>query len=284
MKRAAVAEDEKAISELERQLDKEIKLREDGYASDIEGVRALLAEKVAAREKDIQAQEEAQKQIEEIQKRQAIAQAVLQAANLITAATNIYLKATELGGPVGVVVGGAAIAAMIAAFAAQKSELFSSTQSFGEGGEVDGKSHTEGGVKYFSTSPNSGVVELEGGEYVVNKKATQRYMPLIEVINNSKGGDISESVIKQLLEGTGAHIQVDEAKSNSLVEARQNQSYHIANTTIVSNVDNEALQSINAGVQVIAKNSEQPKEQVYQEGEFTVIQKGNKKIKIRNKK
>jgi len=44
---------------------------------------------------------------------------------------------------------------------------------FEKGGEVKGKSHKQGGV----------VAELEGGEYVVRKLATQRYKDEIEAIN-----------------------------------------------------------------------------------------------------
>ena len=53
---------------------------------------------------------------------------------------------------------------------------------FAEGGLVYGPSHDEGGVP-FTVRGQSGY-EMEGGEYIVNKKSTQRYKSLLDQINN----------------------------------------------------------------------------------------------------
>jgi hypothetical protein len=77
-------------------------------------------------------------------------------------------------------------AAINAAFGIAKSVLSSGIKSsFAHGGLIDGPSHTNGGVKYFSPG---GVVELEGGEAVINKKSTQQFMPLLSAINAAGGG------------------------------------------------------------------------------------------------
>lgn len=47
---------------------------------------------------------------------------------------------------------------------------------FGSGGVVKGKSHSQGGV----------LINAEGGEYIVNKEATSRYLPVLEDINNGQ--------------------------------------------------------------------------------------------------
>lgn len=49
--------------------------------------------------------------------------------------------------------------------------------TFAKGGLLVGPSHSEGGIK----SPFG---ELEGGEYVVNKRSTQSFMPLLSAINS----------------------------------------------------------------------------------------------------
>ena len=48
---------------------------------------------------------------------------------------------------------------------------------FAKGGVLNGPSHAQGGVK-------TSFGELEGGEYVVNKRSTQSFMPLLSAINS----------------------------------------------------------------------------------------------------
>lgn len=56
-------------------------------------------------------------------------------------------------------------------------------KKFAEGGMVNGPSHSEGGVP-FSVQGQSGY-EMEGGEYIVNKRATSMHRDLLERINKS---------------------------------------------------------------------------------------------------
>ena len=49
------------------------------------------------------------------------------------------------------------------------------------GGLLDGPSHAQGGIP-------TAFGELEGGEAVINKKSTQKFMPLLSSINESEGG------------------------------------------------------------------------------------------------
>ena len=56
-------------------------------------------------------------------------------------------------------------------------------KKFAEGGMVNGPSHYEGGVP-FSVQGKGGY-EMEGGEFIVNKKASHMHRDLLERINNS---------------------------------------------------------------------------------------------------
>ena len=56
-------------------------------------------------------------------------------------------------------------------------------KKFAEGGMVNGPSHDQGGVP-FSVQGQSGY-EMEGGEYIVNKRATSMHRDLLERINKS---------------------------------------------------------------------------------------------------
>ena len=55
---------------------------------------------------------------------------------------------------------------------------------FAKGGMVHGKAHSEGGEKF---SAGGKVVELEGGEAVINKRSTAMFKPMLSDINSHNG-------------------------------------------------------------------------------------------------
>ena len=55
---------------------------------------------------------------------------------------------------------------------------------FAEGGVVDGPSHSQGGVPF--TVRGQGGFEMEGGEYIINKKSTEKYRALLDQINGTQ--------------------------------------------------------------------------------------------------
>lgn len=77
--------------------------------------------------------------------------------------------------------GGAAIAyaGQVAAISQRKFV----PQKFEQGGMVSGPSHAEGGVPF--TVQGQGGYEMEGGEFIVNKRAASMHRDLLERINNS---------------------------------------------------------------------------------------------------
>lgn len=50
---------------------------------------------------------------------------------------------------------------------------------YANGGLLQGPSHNNGGIRVGNTG-----IEVEGGEYIVNKKATKKYLPVLEEIND----------------------------------------------------------------------------------------------------
>jgi len=60
-----------------------------------------------------------------------------------------------------------------------------SVKKHARGGMVQGKSHAQGGEKF---SVGGRVVELEGGEAVINKKSTAMFKPMLSQINQAGGG------------------------------------------------------------------------------------------------
>jgi hypothetical protein len=75
----------------------------------------------------------------------------------------------------------AILIALYAALGAAQVALISN-QKFAKGGLVDGPSHDNGGVTMAVPSQGR-MVELEGNEYVVNKRATERNADVLAKIN-----------------------------------------------------------------------------------------------------
>lgn len=282
VKKAAVDADDAALSTLQDQLKTEQDLRDKGYANNVDGINAELAAKTAQRAKDIQDQEDFQKRLAKSQKAQADAQTALQAANLITASTNIYLQATAVGGPIAVPIAIAAIAAMVAAFVLSKAEASKAVQAtqFADGGEITGKSHAQGGQKYYAPDGSGGVMELEDGEFVTNKKSTGKYKPLLEVINNNTFDKMSNEKLIELLDGLGVHIS-EEEHTEALKESRIFSNNQI-NNVFVSPATPKELVSMNEGIQRMVAQQES-KTEVYEDGDYLVKKKGNKTIRVRKK-
>lgn len=111
-----------------------------------------------------------EKQQAEIRKAQAIAEATI---NTAVSITKVLAQFPPPVGPNIAVAYGVLGAAQIALISAQK---------FAKGGRVDGPSHDGGGVTMAVPSQNR-YVNLEGGEYVTNKRATHRNADVLERIN-----------------------------------------------------------------------------------------------------
>lgn len=283
-KKAMVQADDDAIKSLQDQLATEQELRDKGYANNVQGILAQIAAKEEARQRDIESQEDAQKKLEKSQKLQAQAQTALQAANLITAATNIYLQATAVGGPFAVPVAIAAISAMVAAFALSKiaaaEAVNTPVQSFEHGGEITGRSHKQGGQRYIAPDSSGGVVELEAGEYVVKKKQYEKFKPLIEAINGDSIGGMTDAQLEDVLSGLGVHV-IEKEHKDALREARIHTT-NVINATMGAPAAPKELAEISAGVQQLVTQNNNT-ERVYEEGDYTVRVKGNKTTKIRKR-
>lgn len=84
------------------------------------------------------------------------------------------------------------VQALIIAFGAAQSAIVASQKfrpvKFAKGGKIEGASHAQGGVP-FSVNGRAGF-EAEGGEFIVNKKATEAFLPTLERINEFGQGSI----------------------------------------------------------------------------------------------
>ena len=183
---------QEAVSEAEEALEKEVELKESGFASDVD-----LREKELQKAKDDEARALAQKRA--AQRAQLALDSAMQLSSLVTSASNI-IKGFSTIPFVGTALGIAAVAAMFAAFATVKARAFSATKlKHGGQGKVDGNSiimgasHDGGGVG----------IEAEGGEFfgtdgkrfgVVNKRMTAKHFDLLDAINRDDRGAMAAAL------------------------------------------------------------------------------------------
>ena len=113
------------------------------------------------------------------------------AAAIAETTINTYMAAQKAysamsGIPVvGPALGAVAAAAAITSGLMNVAKITSTDVKYADGGLLRGKSHSEGGIPF--TVEGRGGFEAEGGEYIVNKRATAMYFPVLEAINRSAG-------------------------------------------------------------------------------------------------
>ena len=133
-------------------------------------IASLQEEQKIDKEKEANAkkQDALEKKRREQEKKNSIVQATI---NTFTAVTNALAVPPWF-------VGLALSAVALAMGMAQVSNI--KKQKYAKGGVLVGKSHNAGGIPVGMTG-----IEVEGGEYVINKRSTQKNMPLIDYINKS---------------------------------------------------------------------------------------------------
>lgn len=186
------------ISKKKEQVDKEKELNQKGVANNLSIRQKELQELQKQRERAIKDQQR-------LQKIQIASDSITQASSLITASTKIFSAFASI--PVaGVPLAIAAIGLMWGAFAAAKVKAFQlakeSVPQYGDGGEVGGRLHKDGGT----------LIEAEKGEYVTNRRSTEKYRELIEAINYDNEKGIMDYLLKDVLNGTGVGISEESRK------------------------------------------------------------------------
>jgi TP901 family phage tail tape measure protein len=129
-------------------------------------------------EKAFEQQKKAQKQEATINYTQKLAEMAIN-----------VLVANSKQGVLGIATAPAVIAAYTAIASAQYAVQMAAIgkqkfvpQKYEQGGYVDGASHAQGGIPI---SVNGDIREMEGGEFIVNKRATAKHLSLLNAINNS---------------------------------------------------------------------------------------------------
>lgn len=145
-------------------------------------VTALQDAELANAEGNEEEQAEIKKKYARMQFLSNIASIGINTAKGIVAA---WASAMELAFPYNLVVGGMLTAMLAATGAAQSAKAHSEMNNVlkaEQGGQIKGKSHKNGGERVGDSN-----LEVEGGEYIVNRRATSAFLPLLEAINSYSG-------------------------------------------------------------------------------------------------
>jgi len=135
-------------------------------------------------------EEEAAKQTDEINKKYfeknkgvQIGQAIIQTLQSSVSAFSSLAAIPVVGPALGAVAAAAALVSGYATVDKIRNTSYTSTiepeaagSKFADGGMLQGPSHSMGGIK-------TAMGELEGGEFVINKRSTANFLPLIQAIN-----------------------------------------------------------------------------------------------------
>ena len=145
---------------------------------------AYLAETATLKQQEIEKEKIAKKE-EQLKKKQDALEKKRkkqqQAASIVNAIINTALGVTQALAswppPASY-----ALAAAVGALGAVEISLIAS-QKYAKGGLIEGPDHAHGGVK---VQTKKGIAEVEGNEYIVNKKTTTENLSLIEFVNSKK--------------------------------------------------------------------------------------------------
>lgn len=193
----AVSTTEETITSLKEEFKEASTSDKNALAQKIAEEEALLAQEKAAQQEAYNEQvglDEKKQELENEQQKRNLTQQQFNAGislinSLISTAEGMAKEYSKgvLGIPTAALIGvlggiqSAAIGVQIAALQAQKSR-------YAEGGYVDsdgmlhGNSHAQGGIDI--KVGKSRIIEAEGGEFIINKKSSERYYNILAAINN----------------------------------------------------------------------------------------------------
>ena len=148
--------------------------QKEGYAAETEALKKqeLEKEKIAKKEQQLKdKQDKLEKKRKQLQQKASIVNATINTALGVTQALASWPPPASY-----------ALAAAVGALGAVEIALIAS-QKYAKGGLIEGPDHAHGGVK---VQTKKGIAEVEGNEYIVNKKTTTENLSLIEFVNSKK--------------------------------------------------------------------------------------------------
>ena len=200
------------IGETESALDRELALKEAGFANDFALEKQNLEELQAQRDEAETKRQEAQAKANKLQLAQ---ESISQTSSLITAAANLTKGFTAFNPIIGIALAAAAIGAMFQIFARAKANAAEATKFFKGGHLPDHLSSDEGkgeGLRIERTN-----IRVGGGEFIMNRKSTKKNLEFIEMLNSGMydGVNLAKVVPMYLDAPPVAHMPIAHARVKS---------------------------------------------------------------------
>jgi hypothetical protein len=165
-----------------KQLNEEAKTSQGGRLAVIQEQlsREMDANKELANEEKRLADEKkkAQEQVDKAERKKKRAE---MAQQIVQATANIALGVSKAWGQGGPILGPILAALVAAAGAVQIGVMSRQLAKMEDGGLLNGKRHAQGGMRIHGSN-----IEVEGGEYVINRISTQKNLGLVNYINSQR--------------------------------------------------------------------------------------------------
>ena len=170
-----VKESQDQIAELNEKMKDASGSRLEDYKQQIADEVLLQQQREAEEKRLAKEKEKREKELQKREKEAAKAEVKMQIAQAFINTGMAVTKAfAQWGWPMGAVFG----AILSALGTVQVAMMTKQLSKMADGGLLQGRSHAEGGIPVGNTG-----IEVEGGEYVVNKRSTAKYLPLLQALN-----------------------------------------------------------------------------------------------------
>lgn len=168
----------------------ELAQQREAYLQETDSLKKqqIEKEKIAKKEEALQKKQDAlEKKRKQQQKQQSLINAIVNTALGVTQALSAYPPPASW-----------ALAAAVGAMGAVQIATISS-QKYAQGGVLDGPSHSQGGIK---VPTKRGMSEVEGNEFITNKKTTTHNTEMLYYINSIKR-KITREDMEKFFDGKG---------------------------------------------------------------------------------
>jgi hypothetical protein len=138
-------------------------------------------------------------------------------------------------------------------------KAMAASEKYADGGVIQGRSHSQGGIKVLG-----GAAEVEGGEYITNKRTTALNQPVLDYINskhrkltaadflefyNGKGNKAVKNNFKTKFASGGALPSVSATKMNNIIVVKDESTPVVSVVDIINATDNYNNVRVLAGVE-----------------------------------
>lgn len=263
------------INEKQSAIQQEEELNKQGVANNLNARRAELAELKRQKQEALDNEKKIKAEQERLAKLQVISDSAQQASSLAVAAANLIKTFSGMPFGVGLAVAFGLITSMIATFLSFKARMTAASQKLEKGGRlkygiIKGRSHAQGGIPVGDTG-----IEVEGQEYITNKKSTEKYLHWLEAINKDDFSNITVSHMTKLPKFNAPALSVSRETIREIQKDKSNAEARIFVQALNTEGIRHDLMRLNSTILDVADDIINKEQVTYLSDGSKVIQRGN---------